>query len=178
MASIVGLELGQEVDVKKAKGTDGAVLEDNGISPAKFNIELRLSEALWPAFQEVLPKVDHRRPGGPRSPLEIVHPLTASLGIRQIVVRKVRPSMPTARGGMRWVFECLQWFPEPKPKRTSSTPQPATSTAMSFDDPAKLRAWELTQASHFELIGGGGREAGGANRDIEVDESAFEANSF
>ncbi|MFO7181076.1 MAG: hypothetical protein DIU78_020420 [Pseudomonadota bacterium] len=164
VCTVTGLEVGQALDVKKQKGNDGAVLEDNGLDPAKFNIEVQFNEELWPAFQEVLPKIDPRRPGAARSPLEIVHPLTSFLNIREIVVRKVRPSPPSARGGMKWVLECIQWFAAPKPKKTGAVKN-AADASVSFDDPAKLRAWELTQASHFDLIGA---EAGRPAEQTEI----------
>jgi hypothetical protein len=137
ICTITGLSVGQDIDVKKQKGNDGAVLEDNGLEPAKFNIEVQLNEQLWPAFQEVLPSIDPRRPGASRSPLEIVHPATALANVREIVIRKISIGVPTARGGLKVVFECLQWFPAPKPKKTSTKPKAASTSSFALDDPGQ-----------------------------------------
>jgi hypothetical protein len=146
ICTITGLAVGQDLDVKKQKGQDGAVMEDNGLEPAKFNIEVQINEELWPMFQEILPRIDPRRAGASRSPLEIVHPLPNILDIREIVIKRVVPTSPTASRGMKWVFECLQWFPAPKPKKTTTKPKDAGRAALSPEDRARLLMYESGQA--------------------------------
>lgn len=150
LASVTGLTIGQDVDVKKAKGKDGATLEDNGLEPAKFNVEIQLNEELWPAFQEVLPNIDPRRPGATRTPIEIVHPATALVNVREIVIRKINIGRPTARSGLKVVFECLQWFPAPKPKKTTNKPKDAGRAALQPEDRARVNMVEAAWAAADE----------------------------
>lgn len=170
ICTITGLAVGQDLDVKKQKGKDGAVMEDNGLEPAKFNIEVQINEALWPMFQEILPRIDPRRAGASRSPLEIVHPLTDILNIREIVIKRVIPTSPTASRGMKWVFECLQWFPAPKPKKTTTKPKDAGRAALSPEDRARLLMYESAQF--------GGDDAGTSSSGRELSRSDMSDNTF
>lgn len=117
VCTVTGLRTGQQIDVKKQKGTDGAVIEDNGIEPARFRIEVRLNEELWLAFQDVLQYIDPRRPGAARSPLPIIHPAPNFLNIREILITSITMGAPSARNGLLVTLACLQWFPQPKPQK-------------------------------------------------------------
>jgi hypothetical protein len=152
ICTVTGFDAGQDVDVKKQKGSDGATLEDNGKDPAEGKIEVQINEALWPAWQKIIPRIHPRTPGASRAPREILHPKPNVLGIRDVYVRKIGIEGPTARGGMKIVLDVIEWFPKPKAVKKAAgkpaTQATGTSQSMYFDDAASLRAWELAQASN------------------------------
>ena len=119
--AVVTCSVARDVDAKKTKGQDGATLEDNGVEPAEIGIELTLPRRDdWELWQQVLPDIHPRRPGGPRTPLEIVHPAPNMLGIRNIYVKEIIPEPPTAKGGMKVTLRCVEWFPAPKPVKAAA----------------------------------------------------------
>jgi hypothetical protein len=140
---VSGFDAGQDVDVKKQKGSDGATLEDNGKDPAEGKIEILITEALWPAWQKIIPRIHPRAPGASRAPREIIHPKPNILGIRDVYVKKIGIEGPTARGGMKIVLDVIEWFPKPKAvKKAAGKPDTAAQDAFGagkyYEDPNKL----------------------------------------
>lgn len=112
----------RSVDVKKRKGDDGAELEDTGYEPAQVTIKLKITNAdEWAAWQEVRPKFDPQKAGGLRQPLAILHPEPNAMDVNEVYVTSIEGDPPTARSGKLITIECLQWFPAPKPAKTSKT---------------------------------------------------------
>src|SRR5688500_9115126 len=143
VCTVTGFDAGQDVDVKKQKGSDGATLEDNGKDPAEGKIEAQINEALWPAWQKIIAKIHPRMPGAARAPREIIHPKPNILGIRDIYVRKISIQGPTARGGMKITIDCIEWCPKPKSvKKAAGKPDTAAQQSIGAgeysEDPNEL----------------------------------------
>lgn len=117
----------RSVDVQKTKGQDGSFLADNGYDPAKVSISVRIwTRAQWEQWLEVLPNIDPQRPGGLRTPLSILNPVPNGMGIDTVYVTSI--SMGSPEGSMLTVsIECIQWFPEPKPAKSGTTPKEKNS---------------------------------------------------
>jgi hypothetical protein len=150
ICTVLGLETGIDVDIKKTKGKDGATSEDNGIDPAEFDIEVHLVDADdWRAWLLVFPKINPRRPGAARQPQEIMHPEPNSLGISQITITKVRAAPPSPRGGKKYVIHVQEFFPAPKPANKAKAKQVKhTDNSIYFGDPQAL-ANHMNQQSGF-----------------------------
>lgn len=116
IVTVEGLKVGVEVDTKKAKGSDQPTSTDNGVDAAKFSIHVWMNESHWPAWQEILPTINPRRPGRERQPLQIITPITVEFGITTVRVISIEGGSPTARGGMRRVIHVEEWFDRPKAK--------------------------------------------------------------
>lgn len=125
-----GFDRGQEVDVKKAKGNDGATLEDKGKDPAKGQIIARIPASLWPTWQTILRELDPQKAGAVRQPREIVHPKPNALGITQVYVQKIALGKPEAGKGMTITLECIEWFDAPKPTQQSREVQGSIVTVV------------------------------------------------
>jgi hypothetical protein len=99
------------IDMAKQKGQDGITLTDNGYegAPCKMT-QILWTQAQWDDFTEWLPNYDPQRPGGSRTPLDIVHPAAALLSVRSVYLRKIHLSNPV-KGILRVDFEMVQWFP-------------------------------------------------------------------
>lgn len=111
----------RDVDAKKAKGSDGVTLEDNGYTGAKVSITLHIyTPEQWAAWQAVRPKIDPQRPGGTRAPLDILHPEPNEAGVTQVYVKTIESDSPTAKGGKIIKLECIEWFPQPKPVKKAA----------------------------------------------------------
>lgn len=112
--TVDGLECGKDVDTKKAKGADRPTSTDNGLKPAKFEINQWINTSMWPATQVAMAKLNPRRAGAPREPVQILHPLTTFVEITNVRIISVAPKHPTARGGMHILWKLEEWFDKPK----------------------------------------------------------------
>jgi len=117
----VSVEVSRKVDVQKTKGDDGATLADQGYEPAKVKISLRLwLQEQWVTLQRVLATVHPRRKGGTRTPLDIYHPATQLVGVRQVYVTKIgnpTPGSGSETGLLTMAIEAIEWFPAPRPAK-------------------------------------------------------------
>ncbi len=135
----VDAEVARKIDIQPVKGSDGATIADEGYIPSPINIALKLwLKAHWLEWQRVLPAIHPRQIGGLRRPLEIWHPAAEVLGIETIYVTKI--GSPRGEGGKdpRIIpIEAIQWFPAPKPAKTSSkaakTPKVGAVNSSDFD---------------------------------------------
>lgn len=123
IVTVESVPCGKSIDEKKRKGRDGADLTDNGIEPAKFKVELWLTAEDWELWLQVLPKIDPRTANTARAPLELVHPLPNSMGVRTVYVKQIEARSPSAQDGMKIIISVVQWFPQTKPTKTSTTPK-------------------------------------------------------
>jgi hypothetical protein len=115
IVSVESLKVGIDVDTKKPKGSDQATSTDNGLEPAKFRIVVWLvTHEHWFELQAGLDSWNPRRPGRQRQPVELLHPLPNTFGIRNVRVLSVEASQPSAKSGMRVVIEVAEWFAAPK----------------------------------------------------------------
>lgn len=112
--------LGRAVDEQRVKGSDGAFLVDQGYDPAKIKITIRMwLEEQWREYQRLLPSVHPRTKGGVRSPVQIAHPEPNSKGVTQIYITGIGPLL-IDRGLGTATLDAIEWFPAPKPAKTST----------------------------------------------------------
>jgi len=129
----VTVEATRAVDLQKKKGDDGANLVDQGYEPAKVTLTLRLwMQDQWDELQRLLPTVHPRRKGGIRTPVDIVHPATQLVGVRQIYITKI--GSPTAdKGVLTIVLDAVEWFPQPKPAKAKTKKSKAATGGADAD---------------------------------------------
>lgn len=120
IASITGSGLKRKIDVKKPKGSDGASLRDEGMEPARLEIELVIyNKTDWEDLQGKWTIITPRTQGGLRTPLSIVHPLTRLMGINRIYIDSIPvPDFDKTDGFLTVRFSAIEWFPAPKPVKT------------------------------------------------------------
>jgi hypothetical protein len=114
ICTVDGLECAIDVDTKKAKGADAPHSTDNGVKPAKFEINVWMNTSHHAAWQTALPQINPRRLGKDRPPLAITHPTPNELGIMNIRIIAIAPKHPTARGGRHVLIRVEEWFDKPK----------------------------------------------------------------
>jgi hypothetical protein len=107
-------DTGWDIDVKKTKGQDGAVIQDNGIQPAKLRMTLTFVPAFWSKVQEILERVSPTQIGGKRKPVEIRNARTDARGIHSVYIETIGLPDVDSKGVMSISLGLLQWIPEPK----------------------------------------------------------------
>lgn len=157
VATPKGVSVGQDVDTKKAKGSDGATSTDNGVKPSKFTIEVKVTGAKYGAFLTAMQSFNPRRPGAQRAPLDIRHPGVNQFGIKQIRVVDIEmPDAPTGRAGATFVLHCEEWFPIAKPTKSKLKPENNPNRKFTEDPNALARDMQtnlsgIPQPSIFAL---------------------------
>jgi hypothetical protein len=114
-------DFGNDFDVKKAPGADGATLTNKGVEPIKPSVKWTLwKDEHWDIYQALIAKV-YPYPGKTPLPLvEVIHPQLQLLKkvqfrlVRVHTLKRVGPQMMQAQ------FDLLEYFPVPK-----SIPKPA-----------------------------------------------------
>lgn len=139
VATPKGVSVGQDVDTKKAKGSDGATSTDNGVKPSKFQIEIKVTGSKYPAFLQAMQTFNPRRPGAQRAPLDIRHPGVNQFGITQIRVVEIEmPENPTGRAGATFILHCEEWFPIAKKAKPKDKPKTNVDNSKWTGDPNAL----------------------------------------
>lgn len=122
-------DFGNDFDVKKAPGADGATLTNKGVEPIKPSVRWVIyNEVHWLIYQALIAKV-YPKPGKTPLPLlEVIHPqlqLLSKLQFRLVRVhtlKKVGPQQLEAR------FDLLEYFKAPKP-----VPKPQVTPATKWE---------------------------------------------
>lgn len=105
------IEKSRSIDQAKQKGQDGITLTDNGYEGAPVKAtQILWKQSHWDDFTDWLPNYDPQRPGGSRTPLDIVHPAAALLAVHSVYLKKIHLANPV-KGILRVDFEMVQWFP-------------------------------------------------------------------
>ncbi len=129
VCTIDDFEYGNDVDVQKRRKKEKAKLRDNGIAPCAFSIVVEINGAQWHEWLKVLPKIQPRREGAVRTPMNIVHPLVNAHGVKEIYVHKIKVAPPSARDGMKITIRVGEWFEEEKDaqpqKQVKYSPRPS-----------------------------------------------------
>jgi hypothetical protein len=152
IAEISGAGVSRKIDVKKAKGQDGATIKDEGYQLAKLTITITIySEYQWGELQRLLPTVHPRRKGGSRTPMAITNPQANLLGVTQIYIDKISyPTKPKAKDGLcSIVMSAIEWAPAPKPVKKAAGGTGANQVYPN-DPGANAQAW----LEEFERIAG------------------------
>lgn len=118
-------DFGNDFDVKKAPGADGATLTNKGVEPIKPSVRWTLYTAEhFAVYQEMIDKV-YPHPGKTPLPLlEVIHPQLLILKkskfrlVRVHTLKKVGPQQKEAR------FDLLEYFAAPKPVKPPAPPVP------------------------------------------------------
>lgn len=128
LATVTG-SVSRKVDAKKAPGSDGATLTDQGYEPAKIEITIRVwDREQWDRLISAIGAVHPRRAGGVRQPLDIAHPAANALGVRSVYVTDIKfPEI--ANGILSLSMSATEWFPSPKPAGGKTDRSEASKTA-------------------------------------------------
>jgi hypothetical protein len=119
MPGIASLEDGQvsrKLDIKNAKGMDGATITHNGYEPGRLTFKLVMCRPIeWELYQQVLPLIAPKLGKPPSAPLRCEHPAAAAYGIDQVIVEKVTvPKKGSVFGTKEVTISLVQWLPQPK----------------------------------------------------------------
>jgi hypothetical protein len=111
-------EFVRQIDTKKTKGKDKAVLIDLGLMPPRMQARGKLcSPEDWEMLQDAMPDIHPRKAGGLKFPLAIFHPAVALLGINQIYIERIRT--PEIREGILEIqIDMIEWTDQPKVSKT------------------------------------------------------------
>lgn len=149
IVSVEDLEVGIDVDHKKAHGSERPTSTDNGLRPSKWKLRVHLNKSMWPDFQIAAQSFQPRRPGRERQPLQIIRPEVNFLGITECRVSGIKLNSPTAKGGMVIHIMCEEWFDKPvavKKKESAAIPANGLPIANSDAlDRARVHALNLTR---------------------------------
>jgi hypothetical protein len=119
-------EIGRKLDVKNAKGSDGATITDDGSDPETLEFMLLMwNEDQWKRyFSEALPLINPNSTKGKLTPVDVAHPVLAAHGIKRVYVEKMTLPKPGKIPQTKEVTIRLRgWRPEPvNPKSKSNTP--------------------------------------------------------
>lgn len=119
-----GLEL--NVDIQKAKGTQGTTVRFHGDKESKFTIDLMMyNQDHWDQFQDMLPLLITKGNKKDPTPQAIVHPGLNAYGIDRAVFLKV-PIPEKSDIGRKISIECLFWTGNPKKVGTTKPTAAAT----------------------------------------------------
>src|SRR5690606_5729520 len=88
--------IARDLDAKKAKGSDGWTIEDNGYSPEDLILTLEFTARHLPELRAILARVGPAA-GKARGPLVLTHEPSNLLGIREVQVKKI--GIPEVSGG-------------------------------------------------------------------------------
>lgn len=144
VSSIENLEVGRDIDVQKRRKKEKARIRDNGLSPVAFDIVCEITHREWPMFVAIYPKLEPRREGAVRTPMQIVHPLVNLMGVKDIYIHKISIPKPSARNGMKITIRCAEWFEEEKDSNGAGSGANSKKVRLAkpnyFGDPKKLAA--------------------------------------
>jgi hypothetical protein len=106
----------RKLDIKNAKGADGATISHNGYEPAKLDVLLTLATPQdWSLFQQVLPLIKPKLGKLPSQPLAFSHPSTDPYGIDKVIVESVGiPKKGKVPGTREVHIKLVQWAPSKK----------------------------------------------------------------
>lgn len=110
---VVEFEIGEDIEVTKSKGKNGARCKDQGRDPCQIDVEVTLgTRQHWEDWQKAFPKLNPRRANAIKEPKEIIYPDLNVAGITKVIVHKIKAGAATAGGGKRYTIRLLEWFPE------------------------------------------------------------------
>lgn len=114
--SVTGSGIQRKIDEKNSKGASKASIQDEGDKAAKLTLEGMLwTDEQVAEFEQLLPTIHPRQTGGPKSPVDIYHPLTELLGIKQIYTHGIPiPKHEKKQGRLVLRFDVTEWLPKPK----------------------------------------------------------------
>jgi hypothetical protein len=120
-------DIAKQLERRKPKGKSGGALVNNGYKPIKTKIILkyqgRANHEKWLAL---VPRINPRREGSEKEPLQFRHPLVDEFDLGPWVIAGINPGMPSSRGGRTITILIEEWFPDTKKvKAAAGTVKPA-----------------------------------------------------
>jgi hypothetical protein len=114
--TISGSGVSRKLDVKNPKGAAGASLTDEGDELALLDLDgFMWEQEQIDEFERLLPDIHPRRQGGPKTPLEIYHPMAKLLGIANIYIKQIPiPVHDKKQKTLRVSLKSIEWVPTPK----------------------------------------------------------------
>jgi hypothetical protein len=136
--TITGGECARQVDHKKTKSKDKALIKDLGLLPPRLQIKGRMASRLpngeptghWEALQKIMPDINPRKAGGPKFPLKIYHPAAAIIGVNTIYVERIRPPEVNANGILEMQLDVIEWTETPKKTNVQKPKEPGLDDAV------------------------------------------------
>lgn len=118
-------DFGNDFDVKKAPGADGATLTNKGVEPIKPQVKwLLYDDTTWDTYQALLAKV-YPYPGKTPLPLlEVIHPQLLLLKKTQFRLVRVHTLKKAGPQILRAQFDLLEYFAAPKKIQPPAPPVP------------------------------------------------------
>jgi hypothetical protein len=109
-------DFGNDWDVKKAPGADGAPATNKGYEPCKPKITWVLwLEVHWETYQELLDKVQPRPGKTPPAVITVFHPQLAIVKKSKFKIAKVHTLKKVGPQQLEACFELIEHFDAPKP---------------------------------------------------------------
>lgn len=123
-------DFGNDFDIKKAPGADGATLTNKGVEPIKPQIKWVIyNDAMWGTYQALLAKV-YPYPGKTPLPLlEVIHPQLLLLKKAQFRLVRVHTLKPVGPEMMQAQFDLLEYFKQAKKVQPPAPPIPDRNSA-------------------------------------------------
>jgi hypothetical protein len=164
LAKVVG-NVSRKLDVKNAKGVDGATVTDDGADPSKIEITILLrSRAEWASFQQLIPLLNPNVKKGTAAAIDVSYPSLSLYGIRQMYVEEMSTPVDGSVSQTKEVtIRGMGWLPPPAKPKSSKSATPDTSAS------DQSLAYALAKAEEARGIAGAGGNV--------TDEQRYNANA-
>lgn len=129
IADVGGHGIEHQIDVKKSPGKDGATITDLGRELAKIEIKLQMwTKGQWAEFSRQSMALQVKDPKGGLTPIDVRHPAINAIGVRSLVVNRIRtPQVGRHQPGVIVVeLECTEFRP-PATGNVTNTPKASRS---------------------------------------------------
>lgn len=153
-------ECARQMDHKKTKDKDKAVVKDLGSLPVKLTATGRLiSREDWVELQRVLPLLNPRFNGGLKTPVSIYHPVSALLGISTVYITRL--AAPTLSNGILSMnIDMIEWS-QPKKAKVGKAPgvpppEPAPLAPVDITRDLEIPTYQKRLGGEVVKIGPGG----------------------
>lgn len=164
----------RKIEVKRLRGSDGAVITDAGYEPARLTISLMLGTLqAFEDLKQLLARVHPRKKGGIRNPVTIEHPAPNMIGIHQIYVTGVGIPTVSSKGLTAMSLQAIEWFPAPvKAKPKTAVIAGANRSFIPEDgicavDPSPAQRQSGTAEAVGALMSSAGEPIGGITVDLD-----------
>ena len=105
----------RDIEKKKQKGKDGALITDQGDNPTEIEFRGRIfTEEDWNTWQEISPIFFAKKKGAERSPISVVHPQTAAKNITTLYIEELSEELNDQDDVMIVTIKTIEWTARPK----------------------------------------------------------------
>ena len=118
-----------KIDVKRAKGQNGASMTQQGKDPTPFSIKAQIwLPEHWEQLQTLLAIIAPKDNKPLGDPVPAIHPALQAYGIYKVLVEEIQLPTYKGKGAGEFSIKMIQWSPSPK-KVGSKTPKKAKKDA-------------------------------------------------